>query len=390
VIGKRILLVDDEKSILKALERLFFDSDYELFTANSGEEGLQILTEYPVDIVVSDMRMPGMDGHQFLKKVKMLYPSTTRLILSGYADEKEILNSLIDGSSNLYLFKPWNGEDLITKIAQIFAARQIFKHQAVLDLANGLENLSLVTGIYNSVCRLIDQDADAGAVARVIETDPAVTAAVLRIVNSAFYNVKTGSVAQAITYLGLPVVKSIVLSCSLLKSVTIKVPPFNIARLTNHAIMTNLFMTKIYSGLLQKQVPDALATAGLLHNLGLAMCLHYFPDIYKRLVEERLKQPNKSITEFEKEIMGVTHSELGGYLLNWWGLPYPIVECALFYHDPVHSAVMDKVAVSVTHIANYYAWKVVNPNMNQKLEAQVFPVLNIRQHDCEKLLQASR
>ena len=61
----RILFVDDEKSILKAIERLFFDTDYELFVAESGEEGLDILKENPIDIVVSDMRMPGMDGHQF-------------------------------------------------------------------------------------------------------------------------------------------------------------------------------------------------------------------------------------------------------------------------------------------------------------------------------------
>ncbi|XEQ94573.1 hypothetical protein SCACP_34720 [Sporomusa carbonis] len=328
-----------------------------------------------------------MDGHQFLKKVKTLYPGTTRLILSGYANEQEILDSLIDGSSNLYLFKPWDSEDIKKKIAQIFEARQIFRNQILLDLANGLENLSLVTGIYNAVCQLIDHDADASAIARIIETDPAVTAAVLRIVNSAFYNVKTGSVAQAITYLGLPVVKSIVLSCSLYKSANIKVPPFSIARLTNYATMTNFFMTQIYSELLQKQVPDALATAGLLHNLGLVICLHYFPEIYKRVVEERLQQPEKSLLEFEKETIGVTHAELGGYLLNWWGLPYPIVECALFYHEPLHNAVMDKIAVSVVHVASYYARKTVTHSMVDALDIRVFPLLNITQRDCEKLLQ---
>lgn len=388
--GNRILFVDDENSILKALERLFFDSDYEVFTANDVAEGLQSLAEYPIDIVVSDMRMPGMDGHQFLKRVKTLYPSTTRLILSGYADEKEILDSLIDGSSTLYLFKPWDGADFTRKIAQIFEARQIFKNQTLLDLANGLENLSLVTGIYNSVCQYIDQDADAGSIAKVIETDPAVTAAVLRIVNSAFYNVKTGSVTQAITYLGLPVVKSIVLSCSLFTSLNIKVPPFTIARLTRHATMTNFYVTKIYTELLNRKVPDVLSTAGLLHNLGLLMYLHYFPEIYTRVVEAHLKQPQKSLSELEKEIMGVTHSELGGYLLDWWGLPYPIVECALFYHEPMHGAVMDKVAVSVVHVANHYAWKAVNPSMAKNLDVQVFTVLNTRQYDCEKLLQVSK
>ncbi|MDF2570464.1 MAG: hypothetical protein K0R55_2068 [Sporomusa sp.] len=384
---KRILFVDDESSILKSLERLFFDSDYELLTAESGEAGLQILSDLAIDIVVSDMRMPGMDGHQFLKRVKNLYPSTTRLILSGYADENEILNSLIDGSCNLYLFKPWNGDDICQKITQIFETRQIFRNPNLLDIINGLENLSLVNGVYSSVCRLLDQEADIGAIARTIETDPAVTAAVLRIVNSAFYNVKTGSVTQAISFLGLTIVKSIVLSCSLFKAIHIKVPPFSVTRLTNHATMTNAFVTKIYTCLLQRQVPNTLSTAGLLHNLGLVMCLHYFPDMYQQVVEKRSKEPEKDILAVEKEIIGVTHAELGGYLLDWWGIPYPTVECALFHHDPLHNAVMDKTAVSVVHVANHYALKAEAPSMVNSLDTRAFSQLNITQQECEKLLQ---
>jgi len=384
--GQRILFVDDERSILKALERQLFDSDYEIFTAESGEEGLQILAEQPVDLVISDMRMPGMDGHQFLKKVKNLYPLTTRMILSGYAEEKKIFTSLVDGSSTLYMLKPWDGEDLKLKILKVFEARQIFSNPALLDIANGLENLSLIVGLYHSVCRLIDQDASIGAIAKIIEKDAAVTAAVLRIVNSACYNVKTGSVTQAITYLGLPAIKSIVLSCSISKSVNIKVAPYNIALLTRHATTTNLFMAQIYSELLRKQLPDSLATAGLLHNLGFVLCLHYFPDNYRRLIEEHLKQPQKSLSALEKEFISVCHDELGGYLLNWWGLPYPIVECALFHHQPLHGAIVNKEAVAVVYLANYFAWKAIAPNLAPKLDAGIFAVLGIDQRDCERLL----
>lgn len=300
--GLRILFVDDECSILKSLERLFFDSDYEIYTAESGDEGLQILADYPVDVVMSDMRMPGMDGHQFLKAVKHRYPSTTRLILSGYADEKEILNSLIDGSSNFYMLKPWDSKDLCEKLAKVYEARQIFANPALLNIANGLENLALIMGLYESVSRLIEQDAAASTIARVIETDGAVTAAVLRIVNSACYNVKTGSVAKAITFLGLPAIKSIILSCSVSKSVNIRVPPLSIKSLNNHATLTNYYMAQIYVELLHKQLPDSLSTAGLLHDLGFVLCLHYFPDRYKRILEEYLKQPHKSLAAIEKEI----------------------------------------------------------------------------------------
>lgn len=386
--GQRILFVDDEPSILKSLERLFFDSDYEIFTAGSGEEGLQILTKYPVDIVMSDMRMPGMDGHQFLKTVKNQYPSTTRLILSGFADEREIINSLIDGSSNFYMLKPWDSKELSEKIAKVFETRQFFSKPALLDIANGLENLSLIMGLYNSVCRLIEQDAAFGAIARVIETDGAVTAAVLRIVNSACYNVKTGSVVQAITYLGLPAIKSIVLSCSISKSVNIQVLPLSIKRLNDHATMTHYYMAQIYAELLHKQLPDSLGAAGLLHNIGFVLCLHYFPDQYKRVMEEYLKSPQQSLPVLEQEFARVSHDELGGYLLNWWGIPYPIAECALFHHKPLHSAIINKEAVAAVHVANHYAWKTVVPSLARGLEEGVFPQLGIKQIDCERLFKA--
>jgi HD-like signal output (HDOD) protein/CheY-like chemotaxis protein len=386
---QRLLFVDDERSILRALERLFCDFDGEILTAESGEEGLKILLDSPVDIVISDMRMPKMNGHQFLKKVKVLYPSTTRLILSGYADEKEILNSLIDGSNNLYLLKPWNNEDLTNKIGQILEARQIYRNDTLLNRVKELENLSLITGIYDSVCRLIEKNAEVSSIARVIETDAAVTASILRVVNSAFYYVKTGSVIQAINFLGLAVIKSIVLSCSLLKPINFGIPLFNVSRLNSHASKTNLFMTKIYTELLKKSLPDHLVTAGLLHNLGLVLCIHYFPEDYRKLGEAYLHSSVKiSLAKFEKESFGMTHAELGGYFLDWWGIPYPIVECALFHHDPLHRAVMDKEAVSVIHLANYYAWKNVHDPLAGALDERVFDVLKIDRRECEKLFQS--
>lgn len=385
--GKQILFVDDERAILKSIERLFFDLDYEILVAESGEEGLNVLSSNQIDIVVSDMRMPGMNGFQFLKKVKAQYPHTSRLALSGYADEKEILDSLIDGSNSLYLFKPWDGEDLIKKIEQIFAVREIIRNPDLLNIINGLDNLSFTSDMYNAVCRLIDSDADINAIAKVIETDPSVTVSVLRVVNSAFYNVKTASVSQAITFLGLPVVKSIVLSCSLFLSADIKVPPFNVACLTRLASIANLYVNRIYSFLLNKKVPDNLSTAGLLHNIGLLMLLHYFPDKYKRVIEMSQNKGVSSLIAAEKEVFSINHAELGGYLLDYWSIPHATVECSLFYHDPLHAAVLDKQTVSIVHLASHYAWRQTAPNLAGELDTRVFAVLGATQEACEAFIK---
>lgn len=387
--GNRILFVDDEKPILRALERQFFDSGYEVLTAESGEAGLRILAAGPVDVVVSDIRMPGMDGHQFLRKVKALYPGTTRLILSGYAEESAILNSIIDGSSNMYLLKPWEGQDIRKKVAQILAAREIFSNGALLAFANRLENLSAAPGVFDAVVILMEQEADTGRIATVIETDPAVAGAVLRVANNAFYNVKTDSVAKAITFLGLTVVKTIVLSCSLFSFASIKVPPFSVKGMSLHASKANRLLTLIYAELLKKQVPEACQTAALLADIGLLMGLHYFPDQYGRIVREFLQVEGKELILLEKEILGMTHQEFGGYLLNWWGLPYPIVEAAMFHHDPLQDSVMNKELVAVVHIADYFARQAVGPKWPSRLEQGVFAVLGIDEDDVRHLAKSA-
>lgn len=384
--GDRILFVDDEKAILKAIERLFFDSEYEILTAESGEEGLKVLAETEVDIVVSDVRMPEMDGHQFLRRVRALYPHTSRLILSGYAEEKAIFDSIVDGSSSMYLLKPWDGEELREKIDQIMKTRKILSSHGLLDIANRLDNLAVTPRLYSKVNRLIDDGADIGTIAGVIETDPAVAASVLRVANSAFIGVQTASVARAITFLGLSTIKTIVLYCSLFQDAAIRIPPFSVKRLAAHANSTNYFLAQIYSSLLKKPLADTHQSAGLLCNLGLLMCLNYFPDKYQQIIQENGLLNESQLLDREKGALGATHQEVGGYLLHWWGLPYPIVETALFHHEPLNPAIINRELVAAIHIANHFAWQAVFPELAQ-LEPGALDILGINKDDCRQLLR---
>ncbi|HEY3307656.1 MAG TPA: response regulator [Desulfuromonadaceae bacterium] len=114
----KILFVDDEKNVLRSLERIFMDDEYEIFTANSGDEGLQILKEQGVfQIVISDYRMPGMNGVEFLKEVYSLWPDTVRIVLSGYADTGSIVAAVNEGHIYKFIPKPWNEEELKVTIA---------------------------------------------------------------------------------------------------------------------------------------------------------------------------------------------------------------------------------------------------------------------------------
>ncbi len=124
----RILCVDDEKNVLKALERLFLDSDYEIITACSGDEGFEILKSTgPIQIVISDYRMPRMNGVEFLKEVCMHWPDTVRIVLSGYADTAAIVEAVNEGQIYKFIPKPWNDDEM--KVTITNAVERYFLHR---------------------------------------------------------------------------------------------------------------------------------------------------------------------------------------------------------------------------------------------------------------------
>ena len=138
----RILCVDDETSILKALKRLFLDNDYEILTAVSGLEGLEILeNDHPVHVVVSDYRMPGMNGVDFLREVCRRWPETVRIVLSGYADTASVVSAINEGEIYKFIPKPWNDDELKVTIAN--AAERYYLHKQNLELTQALKEKNL-------------------------------------------------------------------------------------------------------------------------------------------------------------------------------------------------------------------------------------------------------
>ena len=143
----RILCVDDEASILKALVRVFMDSSYEILTADSGEEGLTVLEKtYPIQVVMSDYRMPGMNGVDFLREVCKQWPDTVRIVLSGYADTASVVAAINEGEIYKFIPKPWNDDELKVTISN--AVERYMLHQSnkelTIRLSDANEELSLI------------------------------------------------------------------------------------------------------------------------------------------------------------------------------------------------------------------------------------------------------
>lgn len=129
-----LLLVDDEENILSALKRLLRRDGYSLLTACSGEAGLEILKSQPVDVILSDQRMPGMSGVEFLRQARTLRPETVRMVLSGYTELQSVTSAINEGAIYKFLTKPWDDEQLRGNIAEAFQHKNLADENRRLSL----------------------------------------------------------------------------------------------------------------------------------------------------------------------------------------------------------------------------------------------------------------
>ena len=142
-----VLCVDDEQSIINSIKRLVRKENYRLLTANSGRDGLNILADNDVQIVISDQRMPEMNGTEFLKQVKELYPHVLRIILSGYTEVDSITEAINEGSVYKFFLKPWNDHNLKLEIRQALEQYDLIQankhlHEKVIAKNNELKNIN--------------------------------------------------------------------------------------------------------------------------------------------------------------------------------------------------------------------------------------------------------
>lgn len=131
-VPRTLLIVDDEPNVLRAFKRLFFESDYKVVTAGSGDEGLRELEGKDIPLVISDYRMPGMTGVEFLRRVRENSPDTIRMILSGYADVAAVVEAINDGQVYKFIGKPWNDQELLTTVMRAFEQYQLQAENARL------------------------------------------------------------------------------------------------------------------------------------------------------------------------------------------------------------------------------------------------------------------
>jgi len=334
---KRIIFVDDEVNVLEGLRRMLFSmsDEWDMKFAESGKQALDVMKDEPFDVIVSDMRMPGMDGAQLLMQVKQLYPQTIRFVLTGQADDETALRAA--GTTHQFMSKPCNPEELQTLIKRALSLRERLNDESVKEMVGTLDSLPSLPKLYEELLdELLSPDPSVKAIATIIGKDVAMSAKVLQLVNSAFFGLRNEvtDVAQAASLLGIEIIKALVLMVSALSSASGGRLPssFSLDEAATHGMGVAARAQAIARTLTDNKhkVQDAF-TAGLLHDIGKLVLAANCRTEYGKVLS-RVNRGEMSLWEAEKEVFGSTHSEVGAYLLGIWGLPDSIVEAVAFHH----------------------------------------------------------
>jgi len=311
----------------------------------SGAAALESMAITPVDVIVSDMRMPGMDGWQLLAEVKKLHPQTVRLVLSGQADPTSVMRAI--GTAQRYLAKPCASEAVKAAIAQTQMLRQLLRSDRLAQLVGAVGMLpSAPTAFQNILTCLQDPAASLGDAARIIGRDVAMTANIMKLVNSAFFGSRRPIVSaeRAVAYLGMDTIGALVLGHSVFKGgAATGIVGFNWDQLWQHSLQTGsaaraLALAENFS----HGEADEAFLAGVLHDVGKVV-----------FATRAVVVPNElSVGEDTVATMDGHHAEVGAYLLGLWGFPDSIVEAVAFHHAPSLASGERLTLSGIVHIAD--------------------------------------
>ena len=352
----RLLFVDDESLVLQGLRRTLHSmrEQWQMTFVTGADQALEALAREPYDAIITDMKMPRMDGAQLLEEVKKRYPSIVRVVLSGQANQEAVLRSV--GPAHQYLSKPCDPQELKLRLAQAFVMRDLLQNPRVRAVVSGLKSIPSLPGMYNEIMdELRSEDASTERIGRIVSRDAGMTAKVLQLANSAFMGVRyeVSSPIQAVTLIGIEMVRALVLSVHVFSQFEDQkgAAPY-LTALWEHSIAVGCLAQRIAAAeKCAKGLIDESFTAGLLHEIGRLVLLAQMPKEYGAILE-LVKQESTPLVVAEREAFGCTHADLGAYLMSIWGLPHPLIQAVAYHDRPSDSAEKRLSSLTAVHAAD--------------------------------------
>ncbi len=342
-----ILFIDDDPCMLRGLRRALRPrkEEWNMRFEVGGHAGWQAFKRDPAQIVVTDLRMPDIDGLEVLRLIKAHKPETIRIVLSGFADLDVVIKSV--HLAHQFMTKPCAQTDLIATLDRVANIANMLGENDMDDVA-ALDQLPACPAIYTEVTDLLLAGAEPAKIANTLEKDPAMSLLLLKVVNSAFVGLSrpVSTVSEAVFLLGTRMVRDIVLCAGAARSIG-NVPTPVIESFQQHSLR----VAQLVAAIAPRSIAHDARTAAFMHDLGSLFLWMSRPDQLTPLIERAHEQAIPLI-ELQRAAFHMTHADIGGFILGLWGLPRPVVNGVGAHHRPDPAASETMTVSTVLHIAD--------------------------------------
>jgi len=353
---KRILFVDDDAHVLHGLRRMLHPmrDEWKMEFVTRASDALTAMEAAPYDVVISDLRMPDMDGIQFLKAVQEKHPKVIRFMLSGYMDDE--LRTQAAQCVHQFVSKPCEADQLKALVTRALALHERLHAGGITGVLSSIQSLPVMPDIYREVIDMFHRPScSLRQIGQAVAKDIGISSKILQVVNRAFYGQETKIIdpVHAVSYLGQKAAEALIITSGVFNILPeSKLREFSVMSLQEHCMRVGSLAREIAKAEgLDEQAMDTATMAGILHDAGKMVLILHFADELREVIQKS-RRDLVPLFSAEKEQWGVTHAELGGHLLDLWGMPNDIVEAVTYHHEPSHCVHAEISVITAVHAAD--------------------------------------
>ena len=350
-----VMFVDDESNVLSGLRRMLRGQrTWNMEFVESGAAAIELLQHKPMDVIVTDMRMPLMNGAELLSKIAKLHPNTVRLVLSGQSEQEKILRSI--GPAHQFMSKPCDPDLLIGTIDRACTLKNHLQNESLCKIVSQVSFLPSLPEIYRSLVEELESDTSSmDKIGSMIGSDIAMSAKVLQLVNSSFFGLAqhVSCPKHAASLLGLNVIRPLVLLAGAFSQC--EDPDLDGYSLKG-SIRYSMSVATLARSIMASQTEsfhliDDAYIAGMMHDVGRLILAVNMSERYQQVIYAA-RDEQTTIWDKEFAMLGTTHAEVGAYLLGLWGFPNSVVEAVAFHHQPSKSKNKAVSPLTAVHAAD--------------------------------------
>lgn len=383
--GIKILIVDNLPNVYQGLKRVLWTQkpDWDLTYAENAQKALELIDALEFDVIVSDIKMPVMDGSELLNHINTEYPNIIRIVLSGQCDQEAAFKLV--STTHLFLSKPCDPKTFTDFIERAMKNKLILNNPDIIKIINGVKNLPSMPLTYLKLNHTLEQkNVNVNTIVNIISNDVALAAKILQMVNSAFFslNWRVTNLNQAIHVLGIDTLKMLVLSYGLIQKFEVKqVGKFSTEILwqenTNVAFLAKELAIRCNES---EDIVEEVFVSSLLLKIGILV----LAQNYSLKFGEALKiatETSSMLIDVEKDLYACSHAEIGAYLLSIWGLPSEIVETVALHMNPRCEDSKTSKILKYAHYASSFVGTISKliPNPHARLKSDFIEFIGIEE-----------